>query len=133
MESLPEKPAVRPAALTLLCQVAGVFTGTLSLLFLSGLVYSVWIQRVSDQYLTSTGAPAPDIKLIFIAGFISHLTSFTGIILIHKLKRAGFYILAVSLIVIISGSFFFPAAVLVSPLIYLALLIFFAFYLRNLG
>lgn len=120
----------RPLLLSLLCFFAWIYYGILTLLFLLGLFYSEWISEVIHQYLPQEGNAAIPVYLLFLGLFLLHGTAFSGVILLWKLRPAGYIIFAVPSILIALFHLFRPDISWASTAVCAILIILFGLYYR---
>ena len=123
---------LRPILLTVLCLFSFVYFGLLSLFFLAGLFNAGWITNVTNQYLTAGDYTKARTLFIFGAGFLLHCIAFTGILLIWKMLRRGFYFLGLSCLVIASYQLFNPVTEIASTAIYILLILLFGLFYRRM-
>jgi hypothetical protein len=113
----------RPFFLSALCVGVFVYTISMTFFFLSGIVFSKWINGVLDDFLTRKDLSGNVILYIGIGGFALYSISLLGIILIWKLKRTGFYLFAISTVFIVLLPFIFGFGSYISTLINLLVII----------
>ena len=92
MPDVDKRLAKRPKFLTLVCLIALVYNGLLTLVFLSGILLSLGLENVLTTYAELYELSSSQILIISIAGFILFGTSFWGVLKIYNLRRAGLYI-----------------------------------------
>ena len=80
----------RPLILTILCLFSFVFFGLISLLFLFALLFSGTITDMVLRYSPESFPGGIPVVVYISGGFLLHALSFTGIILIWKMKRKGY-------------------------------------------
>ncbi len=86
----------RPLGLSILCMIAFVYYGLLTLVFLSGLIFSTGINDIINTYIQQYELSRSRLLLInLVASFLFGI-SFWGIYKLWILKRGGFYILLTS-------------------------------------
>lgn len=125
-----ERPETRPVLLTIFCLSTFVFFVTLSVLFFIGIIYSDLITGVTDQYIPENKYSTSQFRVLFIAGFLLHALAFAGVILIWRLKKAGYYLLGVSCLVIASFQLFQPGFTVASTSVYIFILICFGMFYK---
>ena len=121
----------RPFILTIICLVSFVYFSLISLLFLIGLFNAGWITSVTNQYMVKGNYTKAQVLLVFGAGFLLHAFAFTGIMLIWNLRKAGYYFLGLSCLIIAAYQLLNPMVAITSTAIYVfIILIFGVFYNR---
>ena len=121
----------RPLLLTILCLASFAFFAILTLIFLAGLFNSGWIMRVTNLYLPAENYSRTQVILVFGSGFLLHALAFTGTLLIWNLRKAGYYFLAVSCLIIAAYQLLIPLTAITSTAIYVFwILVFGIFYNR---
>ncbi len=128
--SEPAKTRRRPVLLTMLCLVSFVYFGILSLLFLAGMFNSGWITGVTNHYIATGGFTVTQTLLTFSAGFLLHGFAFTGVLLLWKMRRIGYYFLGISCLLIATWQLFNPSTPIVSVAIYIILVFLFGLFYR---
>jgi len=123
----------RPFFLTLLCLFSWVFFGLLSILFLTGIFWSAWVTRVTNQYIPSETWSVSQVRLIFAAGFLLHLLAFTGSILIWNMKKTGYYLLAISCLGIAAAQSLQPQIAVSATALYILFILAFGIFYRKLN
>jgi hypothetical protein len=98
------KPA--PFACTLVHTIALTYFMVLTLLFLSGLVYSELIRDILNEY-AQPEAPGPGFLWLAASGFILFAGASAGLILSMRKRRGGFYITALVILAIMALDFYF--------------------------
>ena len=122
-----EVKTARPLLLGIFCIFSFVFFGTLSLLFLLSVFYSGWISDVIDQY-THDSYSKTQVLLITLGGFVLHATTFTGAVQMWNLKKSGYWLFSIS-ILITSGYQLFRHTIPISyTLLYISLVILFGLF-----
>lgn len=122
----------RPVLLSVLCVFSFVYFGVVSLLFLAGLLNSGLITEVTRQYLTAGDNTRVQTLFIFGAGFLLHSLSLAGIYMIWNLRRTGYFLLGFSCLLISVFNLFNPLTAIASTAVYIALVILFGIFYRNL-
>lgn len=122
----------RPSVLTLLCLFFYVYFGLLTLLFFAGLINSGWITLVTNQYISTESCTKSQIWLLFGAGFLLHGLSFTGIVLMWNLRKAGYYFLGISCLAIATYQLINPLTAITSTAIYIIIIIFFGIFYKRM-
>ena len=128
-----KKPYKRSTRLTMLCLISFVFFGTLSGLFLAGLLYSEWISQVTTQYIPENQYTTSVIRMLFVAGFIFHACGLIGSVFIWRLKKTGYYLVAISCLTIASFQLLNPNFSATSTIAYILFLIGFGFFYRRMN
>jgi hypothetical protein len=123
----------RSAILTVLCLIAYVFFGFLSVLFLTGAMYSEWISMVTNQYMPEEQYTTTELRFVFLAGFMLHFSALIGAVFIWRLKISGYYILGIACLVIAAYQLLSPNFTAASTIIYILFLIGFGIFYRRLN
>jgi hypothetical protein len=126
----PVRP--RPVPLTALCLISFVYFAILSLFCLAGLFYSGWITRVTLQYLPMEEYTKTHTLLVSGAGFFLHGLAFTGVLLIWKLRKTGYYMLGLSCLIIAAIQLLIPSTAITSTAIYVIFLLLFGIFFRRM-
>ena len=121
----------RPFFLTLISLFSWVFFGLLSILFLTGIFWSAWVTRVTNHYIPSETWSVTQVRLIFAAGFLLHLLAFTGIILTWNMKKTGYYLLAISCLVIAAAQSLQPQIAASATALYILFILAFGIFYRK--
>ncbi len=124
--------ASRPVFLTLVCLFSFVFFAIMSLLFFAGIFWSKWITSVTNQYAPPGLYALSTIRLIFTGGFLLHALALTGSILMWNLRKAGYYLVALSCILIASFQLIQPQIAVTTTAVYILLLLMFGIFFRRL-
>lgn len=122
----------RPVFLTALCLFSFVYFGLFTALFLLGLFYSETITTVIAQYLPAEIHPSSGVRWIFAGGFLLHLLGFIGSVLVWKLRKSGYYLIAGACLAVAVFQTFRPDISVASTAVYITLLILFGVFFRRL-
>jgi hypothetical protein len=122
----------RPLLLTAVCIAAFVHFGLLAILFLLATLKSGWIREVVNRYLDTGQYTSYHLFFLFGAAFLLHSLAFTGLILVWKLRRTGFYLLCLACIVLSIYQLFNSLAPLSSVGIYIAFLLLTGIFFRKM-
>jgi hypothetical protein len=122
----------RPVFLTALCLFSFVYFGLFTILFLLGLFYSGTVTKVITQYLPADVPASSGIRLIFAGGFLLHLLGFIGSVLLWKLRKSGYYLIAGICLAVATFQTFRPDISVASTAVYILLVIFFGIFFRRL-
>ncbi len=137
-EIKPNEPEVieltkpRPVLLTVLCLISFVFFSVFSLLFIAGLFYSGWIARVTMQYMPAGEFTKTQIQFFFCAGFLLHGLAFAGVLMIWNLRKAGYYLLGISCLIVAAYQLLLPFSAIASTAVYVIFLFLFGIFFRRL-
>jgi hypothetical protein len=131
-EKEPVARRSRSFLLSVLCLFSFAAFGLLSLLFLAGLFNAGWITEVMNQYLPEKGQSRGQTLLFFLAGSGLHGAALAGSILIWRLRRAGYYLLGLSCLLIAAYQLFNPATAVSSTALYIAALFLFGLFYHRL-
>lgn len=100
-------PSNRPGTLYKLCLISLFFSGSMTLFSFGGLFFSGWlsdyIQTFSEGFY---GFGKSYFILFFLGMFILFGGSFTGALLMFRMKRSGFWIYLMANVVMLFLSFF---------------------------
>ncbi len=96
MTDVDKRLTKRPKFLTLVCLIALVYSGLLTLVFLSGIFLSLGAGDIIITYADLYELPRSRIIVASIAGFLLFGVSFWGILKIYHLQRMGFYIFLIT-------------------------------------
>ena len=122
----------RPLLLTILCLASFVYLCLLSLLFLAGLYNAGWITRVMNQYFATAHYTNVQTLLFFGAGFSLHGLAITGVWLIWNLRKAGYYFLAFSCLILAFVQMLNWGATIVPTAVYISLILLFGLFFNSL-
>jgi len=126
-----ERVRSRPVFLTTLCLFSFIYFGLLSILFLFAIVYSGSITGVLDQYGHKEIYSSMNIRIVFAAGFVLNIAGFTGSVLLWKLRKTGYYLVAGVCAVFAVFLAFRPDVAWISTSIYILLLGFFGIFFKQ--
>ncbi len=118
-EPLREKG--RPVILSLLALFSMIYFALLSILFLLCLSYSSAIVRVRALYNPNNGFTGSHLQLFFGVSFLLHLGAFAGALLIWKLRKNGYYLLALSCLLLFISHLFLSQLSPGASLVYIIL------------
>ncbi len=97
----------RPATLSKLCMVSFFFSGSMTLFSFGGLFFSGWLSDYLMSFKEGFYGIGPSYFAIFFSGmFVLFGSSFTGVLLMFRLKRSGFWIYFTANIIMVFLSFF---------------------------
>jgi len=120
----------RPVLMTVLCLFSFVFFAIMAVLFFAGIFWSDWITSVTNQYAPPGLYALSTIRLIFTGGFLLHALAFTGSILLWNMRKGGYYLLAISCILIASFQLIQPQIAVTTTAVYILLLLMFGIFFR---
>lgn len=129
-------PAKRPENLNKLCMVSFFFSGSMTLFSFGGLFFSGWLADYLQNFKQGFyGIGKSYFVLFFLGLFILFCSSFTGALLMFRLKRPGFWIYITANAIMIFLSFFvvmtfFNALFILGSLLFIIL---YAKQYKNLG
>ena len=130
-EQITENPA-RPFFLTALCFAFLVYSGFLTLLFLFSIFSNKWLTDVLTDFLPEMIFTRTNVFLFSIAGFILYIISAFGVILMLRMKRAGFYLYLTATLVIILVPHFLGFGSWLATIILVFITLLFMIYIRKL-
>ncbi len=122
----------RPMLLTMLCLFSLVYFGLMALLFLAGLFWAGTVTNVMNQYMTTAKYTKMQTDLMFGAGFSMHGLAFTGIIMVWKLRKTGYYLLGIACLIIASYQLLLPSAATASTAVYIFFIFAFGLFFKRL-
>ncbi|MCX6245675.1 MAG: hypothetical protein NTU98_13355 [Bacteroidetes bacterium] len=129
---IPESFPPRPFLLTLLCLFSYIFFGLISLIFLAALFYSGSITWMVLRYTPENPMTRTGIFFYIFGGFLFHALSFTGTLLIWKLKKKGYFLFGVSTLIIAVYQLFSSRISPLTTAVYIFLILAFGFFLRKM-
>lgn len=139
MESLENKPenkilpeVRRPFLLTIFCLFAFVFYGLIALLFLTGIFYSGWITELFNKYTPENSTSGRIMLLFMTSGFLLHGSSFTGTVMMWKLKKRGYFIFGISGLIIAAYQLFQTRISFITTLVYILLILIFGLFYKKM-
>lgn len=127
-----KEPKKRPLLLSVLSLCAFVYFAVIALIFLASLLYSGHISTVVNTYVPEDAFTPSQIFLMFLTGFTLNAVAFTGVVLIWKMRRLGYYMLSLACILISVFQLTTPRASLTSTLAYIAFIFLFGLFFRRL-
>jgi hypothetical protein len=125
-----EQGRARPLLLSLFCIFSFVFFGTLTLLFLLSVFYSGWISDVIRQY-TQNSYLKSQVLIITLCGFLLHATAFLGALHMWKLKKSGYWLFSISILMIAVYQLFNHTIPVSYTLLYISMVLFSGFFYRK--
>lgn len=98
----PEHPGAprRPFLLTLLCLAAFASFALITLLLLPSLFYSFSFTNLINTYITGPPVSSGTVFLVMLLLIILYATACAGIILIWRLKRAGYFLFGIPVLLL---------------------------------
>lgn len=121
----------RPLLLSLLCIFSWIYYGILASLFLAALFYSGWITDVINQYIPDKNWSKTIVSLLFLSMFLLHAIAILGVVLLWKGRPKGYYLFAISTIIITICHLFRPEISWLSTAVYTILILLFGFFYRE--
>jgi hypothetical protein len=121
----------RPVFLTALCLFSFVYFGVFTILFLLGLFYSGTITTVIAKYLPAEAHSSSVVHWIFAGGFLSHLLGFIGSVLLWKLRKSGYFLIAGICLIVAVFQTFRPDISVASTAVYILLLLLFGVFFKR--
>lgn len=94
--------AERPVGLTILLIFSFVYNGILFILMVTGLLYPGVIRDILLQYFPSFSLSVSTAFILMLCGALVFAISITGLVLLWKLRRPGFYLFASAQIVMLA-------------------------------
>ncbi|MCX6284173.1 MAG: hypothetical protein NTW31_08070, partial [Bacteroidetes bacterium] len=124
----PVPPRKRPFFLEVLCIFCGVYFFAFSVLLISGFFFSGWVSNAINLYTPVKRFSGIEIKMILGAYALLFILAFSGIILMWKLRKYGYYIFGVSSLLLASFQMAFPGLTFSGTIIFIAFLVLFGLY-----
>ena len=123
----------RPLWLSALCIFSWILYGCLAALFILALFYTGWITELIVQYVPDKSWVSGEVILLFLCGFMLYVIAFTGVILMWKLRRTGYYLFTIPTLLIAAFHLFRPDISWISTALYILLVILFGIFLRRMS
>jgi len=121
----------RPFLFTLICLFAGVYYLTLAALFITGFSYSGRVADAINLYASVTRFSKTEMSLILGLMSALFILTFSGIILMFKMRRYGYYIFGISSLLLAAIRLFRPVLSFSGPAVLIVFLILFGLYFRR--
>ncbi|HNW69073.1 MAG TPA: hypothetical protein PKI01_01625 [Bacteroidales bacterium] len=100
-------PLKRPDTLNKLCLISFFFSGSMALFSFGGLFFSGWLSDYLQTFEKGFYGIGTSYFLLFFLGmFILFCSSFTGVLLMFRLRRSGFWIYLIANVIMLFLSFF---------------------------
>ncbi len=124
----PESPENRKLASrsflhSLITFIGIVFLSVLTLFYLAGVLGIKWLTQVSEQYKAYSASQDEPYGMAMILAFSLHLAGLAGMIVIRFNRKAGFFIVAGSFLIMIALILSGILIMIISPVYYLILII----------
>ena len=123
----------RPFMLSLLCIVFFVHSAIMAFLFLLGIFFNSWLTGAINNYMEAKTYSASSIYFFTGIGFLLYCISFIGTWYLWQMKKKGWFLLSVSILIILLFTFFFGAGSVANSIIYILLLLFLALFYGKLN
>ena len=130
--TVPVKQGNRPVLLTLFCLASFVFFGLLILIFLGVLIFGNYIIGLTNQYIPENMYTKSGFRLLFSTGLVLHMAAFTGVVMIWRLKKTGYYLVTASCLIISSYQLFQPQFSAIATFVYISILMAFGLFFKRL-
>ena len=121
----------RPFLLTLLCLAALASFGLITLLLLPSLFYSWSFTNLINTYITGPPVSSGTVFLVMLLLIILYATACAGIILIWRLKRAGYFVFGIPVLLLTVYQLFQADIPILSTAILIFFLIGFGLFYRK--
>lgn len=121
----------RPFLLTIVCLFSFSFFGFISALFLLSCFYSGRITEVLNKYRPEDTRSKGMMALFLLGGFLLHVSSLTGSVMIWKMKRTGYYLFSVSALIISAYQLLQANIYFTSTLVYIILVVLFGIFFKR--
>jgi hypothetical protein len=125
---LPE----RPFLLTVICLFSFVFFGFLSLLFLLSIFYSGRITEILQKYSPEDNKSRLALTAFVVAGFLLHALSIYGTLLLWKMRRRGYMIFGIPVLIIAAYQLSQTKIFFTTTLVYVGLIILFGLFYKRM-
>jgi hypothetical protein len=122
----------RPVLFSALCGAALIYSVLMSMIFLAGIVKNKWLTGVLTDFFPERVFSTSGTFFFTITGLVLHVTLITGIVLLIRLRRIGFYIYGSATLFIVAILYFYDSGNLISPLIFVSALILISFFFKKL-
>jgi len=127
----PLKFKNRPVPLTLLCLFSFTWFALLSLLLIICVLYSGRIASVRNLYVPEDQYTGTQLLVFFLTGFLLHASALAGTLNIWFLRRAGLYVLAISVLILALSQLLLNTAIWMAG-VNIALILLFLCFFRKL-
>lgn len=121
----------RPVLLTVLSLFAFVYFGVFTLLFLAGFFMSDTLTEITNQYAGDEEITRSGILALCTVALVLHALALTGVILMWRMKRKGYYLTALASLAIAALQFLLPGLSVASTAVYISLIFLFGFFIRK--
>lgn len=118
-----QKIVSRPFLHSLITFTGIVFLSVLTLFYLAGVLGIKWLTEVGEQYNAYPTGQDKHFGLAMVLAFMLHLTGLAGMIVIRFNRKSGFFIVAVSFLILIALIISGILIMVISPVYYLILII----------
>ncbi len=122
----------KPVFLRVLCLFSFVYFGIVAIIFLASSIWSGRIAGVVNTYVPEDLFTPAQLLLVFAGGFLLNSIALAGSILMWKLRRSGYYLLAGTCLTLATFQLLIPRAALTTTGLYIALVVLFGMFFRKL-
>jgi hypothetical protein len=127
-----KKTHTRPVFYSALISAALLYSFMMSLLFLAGILKNKWLTNVMNDYFPERVFSYSGTLFFTIAGLAIHAISITGLILLIRLRRIGFFVFGIATVLLIIIPYLYGSGNLVSSAIYATVYILIGIYFKKL-
>ena len=124
--------SLRPVLLTMLCLFSFIYFALLAVLFFTGIFFSGSITAIRNLYVPEDTYSKTQLLFFFIAGFLLHMASFSGTLLIWFNKRIGYLIVTIACFIIAICQIIQPQASIGITPVYFSLIILFGLFYKKI-
>ncbi|MEI6889793.1 MAG: hypothetical protein ACOYM0_08015 [Bacteroidales bacterium] len=121
----------RPFFFELLCVFGLVYFLIYALLFIAGFFYSGWVTDAINLYTPVSQYSKTGVMLFMGFSSVLFILAFSGIIVMLKMRKYGYYIFGVSSLILASFQLFRPGISFIGTGIIFGMLILFGLYFRR--
>ncbi len=122
----------RPVLLSVLCLFSFIYFGLVAIIFLTSALWSGRIASVVNSYVPEDIFTHSQLLLVFLGGFLINSVTFAGVVLIWRLRRTGYYLLAAGGFSMAAFQLLIPRAALTTTGLYIAMVVLFGIFFRRL-
>lgn len=127
-----KKQVKRPVFLSILCLFSFVYFTVTGIIFLLSTIFSDRIAEVVNTYVPEDAFTPAQVLLLFSAGFLLNALAFTGVLIIWKLHRSGYFILTAACLMLAVFQLLQPRAAINTTAVYIAMIILFGLFYHKL-
>ena len=128
---LPLPTKKRPFFFMVLCIFSLVYFFAFSVLFIMGFFFSGWVAEAINLYAPLNQYPKNQVQLLLALFSVLFILGFSGIIVMLKLRRYGYYIFGISSLLLASFQLIRPEVSISGTIVFITLLILFGLYFKR--